>query len=53
MQGENCEDNGFLVGTLGWTFAKRAFILPVVNWIEISTSNMEKQDSACDVPVLR
>jgi hypothetical protein len=37
----------------GWTFARRAFILPVLNWEESSTNDMAKQDLTRDVVVLR
>ncbi len=44
---------GLFVGMIGWTFSNRAFILLVLNWIESSTSDMARQDSARDVPVLQ
>lgn len=42
-----------LVEMKGWTFARWAFILRVLNWKESDTRDMAKQDSACDVPVLQ
>jgi hypothetical protein len=52
MQGGNGEASGFFAGTIGWTFAWRAFILPLLNWKESGTSDMAKQDIAGDGPVL-
>jgi len=42
-----------LVEMEGWTFARRAFILPVLNWEESSTSDMARQDLARYAPVPR
>jgi len=44
---------GLLKEMEDWTFASRAFILPVLNWEESSTNDMAKQDLTRDVPVLR
>jgi len=51
MEMANYED--LLVELKSWTFARWAFILPVINCKEISTSDMEKQDSAHNVTVPR